>query len=96
VLNPGERHASPTSCNARPALSLDVSGRPDNAPLGTLLWPVRSRRRGRCLVELSGEVGSCFTITLGICGVLLLQVDTLVSTFVGSPPSQKQGYKEMA
>lgn len=73
VLKPGERHASPTSCSAKPALSLDVSGaegRAESAPPGMLLFEVRLRRLGRCLgVGSSGEPGSFLTTTFGIWGV---------------------------
>jgi hypothetical protein len=52
VLNPGERQASPTSCRASPALSLDVrgaEGRAESAPPDMLLCDERLRRLGLCL-----------------------------------------------
>ena len=78
VLKPGDRHATPISWMPRPALciwwSLDVSGADGRAAEA---WPVdmleleRLRRVGRWRpVGRSGEVGSFFTMTLGICAPL--------------------------
>lgn len=73
VLKPGERHASPTSCSANPALSLEVSGAEglaESAPPDMLWFEVRFSRLGRCLgVGSSGEPGSFLTTTFGIWGV---------------------------
>lgn len=73
VLKPGERHATPMSCRANPALSRDVSGaegRAESAPAGApldILEFERLSRLGRCRpVGRSGDVGSFLTITFGI------------------------------
>jgi hypothetical protein len=78
VLKPGDRHATPMSWMASPALciwSLDVSGpaegrAAEGCPLDMLEF-ARFRRLGRWRpVESSGEVGSFLTMTLGMCAGL--------------------------
>jgi hypothetical protein len=46
VLKPGERHARPTSCRARPPLPLDVGGRPEMGPELPVDMLERLRREG--------------------------------------------------
>ena len=77
VLKPGERHATPISCSCSPALSRAVrgaDGRADSAPAGApfdMFELARLRRLGRWrAVGRAGDVGSFFTITLGMGPVL--------------------------
>ena len=71
VWKPGDRHAKPTSCIARPPLSLAVKGaegRDDTAPCPDEVLDDRSNFRGLCLevAGTSGEPGgSFFTIIFG-------------------------------
>jgi hypothetical protein len=78
VLKPGERHATPMSWIASPALciwSLEVNGpaegrAAEGCPLD-MLELARLRRLGRWRpVGRSGEVGSFLTMTLGMCAGL--------------------------
>lgn len=70
VWKPGDKHAIPTSCIARPLLSLAVKGAEGRDDCVGWLWEVldKSNLRGRCreVLGTSGEDGGSFlTIILG-------------------------------
>ena len=69
VWKPGERHAKPTSCIAKPAESRDVKGAdglPVDGPRPLVVLEVRSSRFGRGLADcIVGDPGSFFTLIMG-------------------------------
>ena len=70
VWKPGERHAKPTSCIAKPAESRDVKGAEGRAvcgPRGLATLLDRSSRFGRGRAEcIEGEAGSFLTLIMGV------------------------------
>lgn len=73
MWNPGDRHARPTSCMAKPALSLPVRGAEGRALRVAELTDMlldRSSRRGRWReAGMSGDEGSFLTTIFGACAL---------------------------